>query len=237
MNWLRPRGLFLAREWLLILLLALTGMLGWWWQQAHRPTPASATATERRPDFVVEGLVGLTFDTEGRPLRRLWATRLRHYPDDGSSELDEPLLLALNRDDRGAPTPPWQVQGDTGWISAAGDELLLQGNAVVRRDATGETAPLRLTSAELLVLPEFDYAETARFARLTGGEDEVTAERGLRVWFGEPMRAKLFGRVAARLIPKRDDAPTPPAGSAPPADPATDDGTSFVLPPRPDLPR
>lgn len=192
------------REWGLALLLVIVGGLAWWWQQGTAPEPARTEAGARQPDFVVDGLRAVTMAADGQPLRRLVSTQVRHYPDDDSTELDAPVLLlyATGDDDPtddDAASPPWRVRADTGWVSADGDELLLQGAVAINRVASATAPPVRLTSAELLVLPDFEYAETARFARLRAGEDWVTAADGMQVWFGSRMRAKLFGRVHARL--------------------------------------
>lgn len=215
------RAPFSRREWGLTGLLLCGGALAWWWHQGQSPPLVPAAVPERHPDFVVDGLRALNLDPSGHPLRRLRAVHLRHYADDGSSELDQPVLLSFSADDTdgtanpGDPPPPWTARGNTGWVTEAGDELLLQGDVVVERAATASAPPIRLTSAELLVLPGFDYAETAHFARLDAGEDWVTAASGLRVWFDEPMRAKLFGRVHASHTPRPDATAEPLPGSRP----------------------
>lgn len=186
------------------MLLLVAGGLAWWWQRQPPPPVPDASAL-RYPDFVVDGLRALTLDGNGHPSRRLWATQVRHYADDGSSELDRPVLVVFDQAADGSPLPPWIAHGNSGWITEAADEVLLQGDVVVERPAA--TPPLRLTSEELLVLPDFDYAETAAFARLTADPDWVTAASGLRVWFSEPMRAKLFGRVHASRAPQPAAAP------------------------------
>jgi len=192
------------REVAMALLLALSGALAWWLQREARPPPPAPEPTERRPDYIVEGLSALTMDTAGRPDRRLTANELRHYPDDGSSELDDPRLLVYDDD-----APPWQARADTGWINADGDEVLLQQRVRLERDATDTAAPLVLRTSEMLVLPETDYAETARFVEIDSGDDWVTAQHGMRAWLGEAVRVKLSGRVRARY-----GGPDPAAGEA-----------------------
>lgn len=175
------------------LLLALSGTLAWWLQRDARPPPSAPEPTQRRPDYIVEGLSALMMDAAGRPDRRLVASELRHYPDDGSSELDAPRLVVYADD-----APPWRARADIGWINAEGDEVLLQERVRLERDATDTAAPLLLRTSEMLVLPETDYAETARFVEIDSGDDWVTAEHGMRAWLGEPLRVKLFGRVRSR---------------------------------------
>jgi lipopolysaccharide export system protein LptC len=181
------------RETALALLLAVLGIAAWWLQRGSAPPPPPAAAQERRPDYIVEDLDAVAMDVQGRPDRRLTTPELRHYPDDGSSELAAPRLVIYTEDG-----PPWYARSDIAWVNATGDELLLEDNVRIERAAAGSAPPLLLRTSELLVLPESDYAETARFAEIDRGEDWVTAADGLRVWFGERMRARLFGRVRAR---------------------------------------
>ena len=67
---------------------------------------------ERRPDYVVHGLHAVTLDAAGVPERRLDAQRLRHYPDDGSSELDAPVLVVYREDG-----PPMHARSSRAWIN------------------------------------------------------------------------------------------------------------------------
>jgi len=189
------------REVVLALLLAVVGGVAWWLQRASTPPPPSAAGGERRPDYIVKRLDALSLDERGRPDRRLVASEVRHYPDDGSSELTQPHLTVYADD-----APPWRASSETGWVNATGDEVLMEQNVRIERAATVSAPPLLLRSSEMLVLPETDYAETARFAELDSGEDWITATDGLRVWFGDAMRATLFGRVRARYRATAADA-------------------------------
>ena len=49
-------------------------------------------------DYVVEGLSLTRMNREGAPLFKLTADRMVHYGDDGSSELERPLLVSLDPD-------------------------------------------------------------------------------------------------------------------------------------------
>lgn len=182
------------RELGLLLLLTSVVIAGWWLQRPRDGEEAGSQPGERRPDYVVEGVRGLVLDTDGLPHRRLDAERLRHYPDDGSSELDEPVLIVYP--DEG---PPWRARSRSARINADGDEVLLERDVRLRRAATARMAAIELRTSELRVLPEIDYAETDHFVEIERGPDWVTSQQGVRAWLGEATRAEFFGRVHARL--------------------------------------
>jgi lipopolysaccharide export system protein LptC len=182
------------REVLLGVLLMAVGVGAYWLQSASRPGPPSSAGGDRRADYVVEGLRTVIMDAHGRPARRLWAERLRHYPDDGSMELERPRLELPRADG-----PPWRAAAASGWLNRDGDEVLLERRVRLYRAATDSAPPMLLRTSELLVLPRQDYAETGRFAEIETGRDWLTAQQGLRLWYGNERRVKLYGRLRARF--------------------------------------
>ncbi|MGB5831915.1 MAG: LPS export ABC transporter periplasmic protein LptC [Thiohalocapsa sp.] len=187
------------RELIVGALLAVLGGLAWWYSASLAPGPEVTTESARQPDYIVEDVTGVTMDASGRPARRLTTPQLRHYPDDESSEVDYPVLLVFNE-----KTPPWRIRSERGWISADGDELLLEGAVRAERDAAPSLDKVVLVTSEMLFFPETDYAETDRFAELERGKDWVTATDGMQVWFGEPMRIKFFGRTRVSFAQSQD---------------------------------
>lgn len=141
----------------------------------------------------------MTLDAAGLPERRLTAQRLRHYPDDGSSELDDPVLVVYSDDG-----PPLHARSARAWINARGDEILLEQEVRLERAATAQSAPIELRTSELLVLPKVDYAETGRLVEIERAQDWITATEGMRAWLGNTTRIQLFGRARAGLIPDAD---------------------------------
>lgn len=184
---------------LAVLLLAL-GSAALWLQWADDASKAPERDGERRPDYIVEGLSVVTLDAEGLPDRRLDAVRLRHYPDDDSSELDEPVLRLFD-----AAALRWHARSVRAWINARGDEVLLEQDVRLQRAATAQSAPTELRTSELLVLPEVDYAETARYVEVEREHDRLSASQGLRAWLGGETRIQLFGAVRARMDDTRAD--------------------------------
>lgn len=187
------------RELLLAMLLIITGLVAWWWLPVRDSDQAPGVSAERRPDYVVEGLRALSMNLAGEPERRLKASRLRHYPDDGSSELDDPVLVIY-----GDEGPDLRARSAQAWINARGDEILLERDVWLYRAATPLSAPIELRTSELLVLPEVDYAETGRFVEIERDADWITATNGMRAWLGDDTRIQLFGRARSALFPSNE---------------------------------
>ena len=182
------------REFGLATLLVVLGILALWLQWANDGNQIQGVDGERRPDYIVEGLKAVTLDAAGVPTRRLDAARLRHYPDDGSSELDEPVLQLF--DDA---ILRWNLRSRQAWINARGDEVLLEQDVRLERTATAESAPIELRTSALLLLPETDYAETTHAVEVEREHDRLSAAQGLQAWLGEDARIRLFGPVRARM--------------------------------------
>lgn len=187
-----------SRQILLGLALAFAGALAWWLEREPAHEMPNARGTERRPDYIIDDLSAVNMDSSGRPAHRMQTPQLRHYRDDGSSELERPVL-DLYKDDG----PPWRIRAETGWVSANGDEVLLQGQVVIDRAGFDEQPAIELRSSEMLVIPDKEYAETDRFVEIESAADWITAIDGMQAWFGEALRAKLFGRARGQFTGTR----------------------------------
>jgi lipopolysaccharide export system protein LptC len=178
-----------ARRLALVLVLAAVGAAAWWLRRESPQVAATPVPDQHQPDYIADDLLVLTMDERGRLARRLQTPQLRHYPDDDSSELEEPRLTIYRQDG-----PPWTARSQTGWIASDGAEVLLRGDVRIDREGFSDSPPIALRTRWLVVLEQTDYARSDRFVELMRGDDWITAENGMEVWFGEPMRVRLFGR-------------------------------------------
>ncbi|WP_462320185.1 LPS export ABC transporter periplasmic protein LptC [Halochromatium sp.] len=196
------------RELFVGMVLLAIGLIGSWLLSTRDSDEGATGSDERRPDYVVDGLRAVSLNAAGVPEHRLVARRLRHYPDDGSSELDDPVLVVY-----GDAGPSWWARSAQAWINESGDEILLEQDVRLHRLATALSAPIELRTSELLVLPEVDYAETGRFVEIEREEDWITGTEGMRAWLGSSMRIQLFGRARAAVAPSQS--PSQPLGQDP----------------------
>jgi lipopolysaccharide export system protein LptC len=182
------------REYVLALLLAAVGAIAWWLQGEQEAVTAPPADGARRPDYTVSGLTASLMNEDGHLHRRLTATQLRHYPNDGGSDLDDPRLTVFAEGG-----PPWIVRSGSGWVSEDGDELRLPGVVFIDREAGPNTRPVHLKTWDLYVKPRQDYAETDRPVHVTSNADWLASRQGTRVRFGEQLHLVLLGRVRAQV--------------------------------------
>jgi lipopolysaccharide export system protein LptC len=177
------------RQRLLAVIMAAIGVVAWWHQQKGETPRHSPPAGPRRPDYTVEKFTATMMNKKGLPQRQLAAPLLRHYADDGSSVLDDPVLTLFTQSG-----PPWVIRSRTGWVSQTGDRVVLRGNVRVDRVGTKELRPVHLRTAELHVHPREDFAETDTPVKIASDGDWITSSAGAQAWLHKTLRVKLLGR-------------------------------------------
>jgi len=167
------------------LALLLTLAAGSYWL-ANLEEPVARHQGLHEPDYFLNDFTASAMGTDGRPLRRLKAREMRHYPDDDSTEVAAPRLAFYEEDE-----PPWELQAETAWLSGDGALLLLQGEVLIDREAVPGVRPVHAVTRNLRVQPEDRYAETDERVTLHSVASWVDAT-GMQVWFAGPLRLKLL---------------------------------------------
>ncbi|MBB1073548.1 LPS export ABC transporter periplasmic protein LptC [Rhodoferax sp. 4810] len=184
------------RQLWLTIILGVIGAAAWWYLSTQSIDSRSGLSDVNQPDYTVDMIQAVVMDANGQPQRRLKTDQLRHYAVDGRSELDNPIVWLR----RNAIEPPWQVTAAVGKINADGTQTHLGGGVVAERAATADTPALSIKTSAIVIFTDIQYAETRHFVALDSGDNRMTAERGMQVWFGDEQRAKLFGRVRTQLV-------------------------------------
>src|SRR5690606_26637025 len=73
-------------------------VVGTWYmaESAADRTMPGARGLGHVPDDFVDGLAMIRLNGEGRPVFRMLAEEMRHFPDDGTTEFDAPVLVSLD---------------------------------------------------------------------------------------------------------------------------------------------
>ena len=174
-------------------LVAGLAMLTLWLERAvQEPGGSRPDLTQHDPDFIVERFTATKLDETGRPESTLTAERMVHYPDDATTELEDPLLVQLP--ERG---PPVRISAERGTVMKDGEEVRLYGNVVITRDATESRPELKVETTYLQVFPNEDLARTPEAVVITEGRSRLS---GVGMEFDNRARTLVLrARVSATL--------------------------------------
>lgn len=185
-----------ARYWLP--LLPLLGLLGvtYWLNQQVRQEIAKPDNKRHDPDAIMENFSAVKMNKQGAPRFIMNAKRMRHYPDDDSTELDAPRLTALS-DGR----PAIHTSAQRGLVSSKGDEVFLYQNVTVVREAVAGREELTLLTEYLHAIPEQDLANTDHAVTLVDAHN-TTHAIGLEM-DNRARTIKLLAQVRSEHVPTR----------------------------------
>jgi lipopolysaccharide export system protein LptC len=140
----------------------------WLERTVNTPTGASSSARARVPEFVVDRIASTAMDKSGRAASRLTAQRMLYYPDEETTEVEEPRLTQFP--EKG---PPLRVSAERGTVNKEGDEVRLYGNVVVIREPVGDRPGLRMDTTYLQVFPKTEVARTPEPVLITEGSSKI----------------------------------------------------------------
>ena len=95
---------------------------------------------------------------------------MQHFPDDDSTTLDGPRITSLSLD-----RAPIHAKSTIGIVSSKGDEIFLQGNVEVLREADAQQSTLTLQTEFLRVIPDKDLMDTDRTVTIVDARDTLQA--------------------------------------------------------------
>jgi lipopolysaccharide export system protein LptC len=144
-------------SWLPLAVLALLVGLTMWLNTLVQPQAARASGALRHdPDLMVENFNARKLDVHGQVLYTLAARKMVHYPDDDSALLESVTVEAFE-----PRQPKMTATADKGRLEQGGDRVWIEGNVVVVREADAKYGAARLTTDNLLVLPDDGIARTS----------------------------------------------------------------------------
>jgi lipopolysaccharide export system protein LptC len=153
----------------LALAAGLAGLTMWLERTVQAPVGSQPNSLEHDPDFIVERFTATNLDKTGRPEARLTERRMTHYPDDETTELEEPRLVQFREQG-----PPVRISAERGTVTKDGDEVRLYGNVLVVREATKGRPDLQMETTYLQVFPKQDVVRTPEAVVITEGASRLT---------------------------------------------------------------
>lgn len=178
-----PRYLTTGLVLLLTVVLALA--VGYWNIRPHSFAPQSVQPA-LQPDFFMDNPRVRQLNEQGQPLYDMSSNRATHIVGRDVTELDEPRLRYYREGDQ----QPWDLRARHGEVSANGEQVELSQNVIIEQQL-GQTTR-RLSTPELSVYPNRDYAETESSVRIEAGG--VTTATGMKAYFNDG-RVELLSNV------------------------------------------
>lgn len=140
------------------------------------------------PDFFMESFESTIMGPDGEPVRILRAAQMLHFPDTQTRELDKPNITMFN-----AERTPWHISSERGWVSAAGDVILMLGKVHAWRLDVNGTRLVDVYTRDLRILPDTDYGESDAPSTIVT-PSQTSDGVGMRAYMGES-RIELLSRV------------------------------------------
>ena len=159
-----------ARYWLP--LLPLIGLLGvtYWLNQQVQPGVAARDNKRHDPDAIVENFSATNLNEKGVPNFIMSANKMLHFPDDDSSTLEEPRITMLS-----PGQPAIHATAKSATISSKGNEVVLQNDVEVSREATIRQDGFKLQTEYLRIVPDRNLADSDRAVTLVDTHNIVHA--------------------------------------------------------------
>lgn len=153
-------------------------------------------AVAHSADFFSVGYKKWQMNENGNLGSHLTANKMTHYSDDGTTELENPLMFFYN-----APNPAWQIQAESGKLEKGGETLWLNGKVEVERAASSQGRELIIYTANLQVLPKTSFVQTNEFTELRSGNN-ITTGTGMKATFSAPVHLELLAKVHGKYETK-----------------------------------
>ena len=183
--------------WFPLLVLAMLAGLTFWLDRVVQPQPQGRERSLRHdPDYIVQGLSGVSRDGRGAVKHTLDARHMTHYPDDDTTHLVDPKFVTYTES-----RAPITVTSREATVSPNGENIYFTDNVRVVRAAEGGHSELVLETSYLHVVPDDNIAKTDRPVTIRNATAVVTAS-GLEL-NSETRRLELHGRVKGIFNEKR----------------------------------
>lgn len=158
---------------IIIALVSLTGLAIWLQQGSVEESEAidsSATKKKHSPDYFMEDFTITSMNKQGEPRSILKSSKMIHFPDDDSTELDKPFMTLISKTGK-----PWKIRADRGWVAANNELILLSGHVQIDRLSGPNNRPVKLNTTKLRIHPDLDFAETDQPVTMVSNKRRTTA--------------------------------------------------------------
>ncbi|MEW6354426.1 MAG: LPS export ABC transporter periplasmic protein LptC [Pseudomonadota bacterium] len=179
---------------ILSVLLALAALSQWLRTLDDFAPPAVRISHD--PDYTMEDFTVTAMGVTGKPEHRLQAAYMAHYPDDMTTEFTQPHITVYRSDG----SAPWHIHAERGWMAADHKFILLRGDVLIENPDAPPLRVVRLTTRELRVLADEEYAETDQPVTIRS-KTGVTKGVGMKAYLKDG-RLQLLSQVRGSYAPR-----------------------------------
>ena len=155
----------------LVLFALLAASLIFWLNQSVRaPSPVQEGDLRRAPDYMLENFSSVRMDHDGVTRHVLFAKRMLHYPDDDTTDLEQPRFINTE-----PGKPAMQVDADQAKMSGGGEDIYLMGNVKVLRSGAKGRRESTMTTSFLHLIPDDGIAKTDKPVVITEANAVINA--------------------------------------------------------------
>jgi lipopolysaccharide export system protein LptC len=180
----------------LALMLALALLTFWLEHQVRVEGDEHPSMRRHDPDYLVTNFTTTTYNRDGVAETVLSAAQMQHYPDDDSTDVTAPRVMQAK-----PAQPRFTVRADRGKISREGDEIFLNDNVVLVREADASQPQARMTTSFLHILRDRSLVRTDRQV-LFEEEGRSLSGRGME-YHADTRQLFLRDDVHARFEPRK----------------------------------
>jgi len=142
--------------------LLVVAVLSGWSLLRNRDTGPQAVVDDGSVDYVLHDFDIVVLDDEGKESTTLRAPRLERSRADQTLTIATPVFEMPDQDGN-----HWTLRGDSGWVSAKGEEMKLRGNVSGDSPTVGNTPPTTFRTPTLDVFPRQSRARTDAAVTMT----------------------------------------------------------------------
>ena len=158
--------------WFPVLLLAAVAAVTLWLDRQVQPPEISNNGKTRHdPDYIVDNLTVTRIGPDGAIRYKLHARRMKHYPDDDTTDLDAPTLVNF----RGAGVT-MTAASKTAKLSSNGENAYLQDDVRLTRSAYANHSEMTMLTTWLHVIPDDGIAKTDKAVRIQDATTLITSD-------------------------------------------------------------
>ncbi len=152
-----------------VLLSLLTALTFWLQKSVNLEEPRHDGKLRHDPDAMAENFVARRFDASGQVKYRLTGPTMVHYPDDDSSLLSSPTLIAYRPN-----APEITLTANNAKVTSKGETIYLWDKVVATRAATADRPEMVARMPDLTAQPDVGFAFTNSPVEITQGNSWVT---------------------------------------------------------------